>query len=324
MTYTRPRAWFWSLLLLSPLRSAHAEDAPRGTTGDSSVQGPEPPRAPPPPISDLLTGDAKRDYESARLLYDNGDYAGAAVKFHSAYERSRAENAKWEGDPRLLWNAASCEKSLHRYARAIALVRRYLDSRSPLVTPEGELAARAFLAAAEPLTAPVVIEANVPGALVYLDDELLGKTPLESSVRVDLGTHRLQVIKGDHTDYVETLSIGGSDEFRITAVLRPIARRGRLVVRAAPGDSIAIDGVLVGMGRVAMDVPSGVHSVRVTAPGSRPFDARVLVNERQARNLDVVLERPRPGDALPPWVWAAGGSVLTGILMTSGYFILKP
>jgi hypothetical protein len=271
-----------------------------------------------------LTEDAKRDYESARLLYDNGDYAGAAMKFQSAYEASRANNAKWEGDPRLLWNAASCEKSLRRYARAIALVRRYLDSRSPLVTPEGELAARAFLAAAEPLTAPLVIEANVPDALVYLDDELLGKTPLDGSVRVDLGTHRLQVKKGNHTDYLETLSISGSDELRVTALLRPIEQRGRLVVRAGKGDNITVDGVLVGAGRVELHVPSGVHFVRVTAPGARPFDARVLVNERQLRSVDVKLERHEPSDALPPWVWAAGGSVLTGLLMTSGYLIWKP
>jgi hypothetical protein len=312
------------LLLLGAFRNARADEVASVDESASAVREPAPPRAPPPPIAELLSEDAKRDYESARLLYDNGDYAGAAVKFYSAYERSRADNPKWEGDPRLLWNAASCEKSLRRYARAMALVRRYLDSRSPLITHEGEIAARTFLAAAEPLTAPLVIEANVPDALVYLDDELLGKTPLEGGVRVDLGTHRLLVKKGNHTDYVETLSIGGSDELRVTALLRPLERRGRLVVRASPGDDITVDGVLVGAGRVELRMPSGVHTVRVTGPGARPFDARVLVDERRTRSLDVVLERAEPSSSLPPWVWAAGGSLVTGLLMTSGYFILRP
>lgn len=280
--------------------------------------------APPPPISELLTGEAKRDYESARLLYDNGDYAGASVKFHSAYEHSRAQNPKWEGDPRLLWNAASCEKNLRHYARAIALVRRYLDSRSPLVTPEGARAAQAFLAAAEPLTAPLVIEANVPGALVYLNDELLGKTPLDGGVRVDIGTHRLLVKKGDHTDYTETFAIGGAEELRITAVLRRVEPRGQLIVRASPGDRIALDGVLVGVGRAETTVPSGTHMLRVSAPGARSFAMRVEVPEQGARTLDVVLERETATDTLPPWVWAAGGSLVTGLVMTGGYFLFKP
>jgi HEPN domain-containing protein len=299
---------------LTHLTVAHAEKASTDATSP----------APPPSILELLTGDAKRDYESARLLYDNGDYAGASVKFQSAYELSRAQNSKWEGDPRLLWNAASCEKNLRNYARAVSLVRRYLESRSPLVTPEGERAARAFLAAAEPLTAPLVVEANVPDALVYLDDKLLGKTPLDGSVRVDLGPHRLLVKKGEHADYVESFTIYGAEELRITAVLRRIERRGVLIVRASPGDRIALDGVLLGVGRAEASLQSGSHLLRVTAPGARPFEERVEVTEQGTRTLDVVLERESATSAVPGWVWAAGGSLATGLLMTGGYFLFGP
>lgn len=315
MTTPRPLA----LLALLAFTLTHVTAAQAEETGSSA---PKP--APPPPIVQLLTGDAKRDYESARLLYDNGDYAGASVKFQSAYELSRAQNSKWEGDPRLLWNAASCEKNLRHYARAVSLVRRYLDSRSPLVTPEGERAARAFLAAAEPLTAPLVVEANVPDALVYLDDKLLGKTPLEGSVRVDIGPHRVLVKKGEHADYVESFSIHGAEELRITAVLRRIERRGVLIVRASPGDRIALDGVLLGVGRAEAILPSGSHLLRVTAPGARPFEERVQVTEQGTRTLDVVLEREPATTGLPAWVWAAGGSLATGLLMTGGYFLFGP
>jgi hypothetical protein len=318
MTVKRPILLIWAVLGVTAPVPARAEQPANAAAEPTSTA------SPPPTISELLTGDAKRDYESGRLLYDNGDYAGAAVKFQTAYEHSRAQNPKWEGDPRLLWNAASCEKNLRRYARAIALVHRYLQSRSPLITPEGERAARAFLAAAEPLTAPLVIEANVPDALVYLDDALLGKTPLEGSVRVDIGTHRLLVKKGEHTDYAEVFTIFGSEELRFTAVLRPLERRGQLIVRARPGDHIAFDGVLMGVGRAEARMPSGSHSVRVTAPGARPFETRVEVTDRRTRTLDVVLERESAASELPPWVWAAGGSLATGLLMTGGYFLFKP
>lgn len=316
MIAVRRIVWLCVALFASSPEAARAEEPP--------LENAAAPAASPPPIIELLTGEAKRDYESARLLYDNGDYAGASVKFYSAYERSRAQNPKWQGDPRLLWNVASCERSLRRYARAIAFVHRYLESRSPLVTPEGERAARAFLAAAEPLTALLIIEANVPDALVYLDDHLLGRTPLDGGVRVDIGTHRLLVKKGEHTDYAETFAVGGAEELRITAVLRRVERTGHLIVRASPGDRIAFNGVLMGVGRAEAALPLGSHAVRVSAPGARTFEARVELTDRGTRTLDVVLEREPVAAELPAWVWAAGGSLATGLLMTGGYLLFKP
>ena len=69
----------------------------------------------PKPLSDTLTGSAKIDYDAGKLLFSDGDMAGALVKFKSAYDTSK--------DARLLWNIAACEKSLHHYARVLS----YLD-----------------------------------------------------------------------------------------------------------------------------------------------------------------------------------------------------
>ncbi|MGH7329836.1 MAG: hypothetical protein ACREJX_15930, partial [Polyangiaceae bacterium] len=61
---------------------------------------PKPPAAPagPKSLSDTLTGDAKADYEAGKLLFSDGDYAGAEIKLQGAYDKSQ--------EPRLLWNIA--------------------------------------------------------------------------------------------------------------------------------------------------------------------------------------------------------------------------
>ncbi len=180
--------------LLSPLR-AHA-DAPA-------------------PLASTLQGEAKSDFEAGRLLANSGDFAGALLKFQSAYREA--------GDPRLLWNAAVCERNLRHYANAILLVRRFLASESPLITPEAAANARAFIDAAEPLTAPFSVESNAPDAQVYLDDERLGPPQLLSGVRIDLGTHRVVVEAPGFERYAQTVTVTGSAEVHVTAILRPDA-----------------------------------------------------------------------------------------------------
>src|SRR6187399_1311780 len=81
--------------------------------GSSGRADAAPPRAPaadePRSLSDVLTGEAKTHYDIARILYRDGDHAGALAKFRRAYEISH--------DVRLLWNMAACEKNLRHYVK---------------------------------------------------------------------------------------------------------------------------------------------------------------------------------------------------------------
>ncbi|MEI9941110.1 MAG: PEGA domain-containing protein [Pseudomonadota bacterium] len=199
---------------------AHAEapapppsvDAPATVDADPA---PPPDAASPPPLSDVLQGTAKSDYDAGRLLAGSGDYAGALLKFQSAYQEAR--------DPRLLWNAAACERNLRHYANAIVLVRRFLDSHSPLITPEAAIRARAFIDAAEPLTAPLQVKSSQPNSQVYIDDQRFGAAELMSGVRIDLGTHRIAVEAPGFERYTETLTVTSSNQVEVNASLRPVA-----------------------------------------------------------------------------------------------------
>jgi hypothetical protein len=266
-------------------------------------------------VGETLTGPAKQDYESGRALFDKGDYTRALVKFRSAYTAS--------GDPRLLWNAAACEAKRFRYGKAMALVHRYLDSGSPLITPKDIERAKAFLKAAEPMTVALHVKSNEPGAQAYLDGEPLGATPLRSGTRVDPGSHEIVVKKEGFTDYSERVMIGSADR-TVNAELSPIEREGRLVVRAGTGDAIMLDGRFVGMGTWQGSVPSGPHTLRVTAPDKRPFESQLVSRDGETRTVEVTLDPAVDSAGLPSWLWIAGGAVLAAGAATAGYFLFKP
>ena len=177
--------------------------------------------AAPKPLSEVLQGDARQAYDAARVLHEIGDYHGALLKFRYAYELS--------GDPRLLWNSASCAKSLRKYVKAIELVRDFLASSSPVVTPDAAERARAFIQAALPLTSRLEVESNVAMPKVYVDGEFVGHAPLLPDVRIDLGLHRIAVKKPGYATFEETLTVAAS-RIQVTAILQPI----RVQPRRAP------------------------------------------------------------------------------------------
>jgi hypothetical protein len=306
--------------------SARAETAPPHGAKVAAAATPTATFGPPPagdlplppqpkPLAEALVGDAKRDYDAALILYQSGDFAGAGLKFQAAFDTS--------GDIRLLWNEAACQQALRHYAKAIVLVRRYLASHSPLITPDAEHNAVAFLDAALPLTARILLEVSDEGANVYVDDESVGKTPLDAETRVDFGTHRLIVKKEGFEDAERTITVTTSEDIHYKLMLAPIVHQGRLVVRAGKGDNITLDGRFVAAGTYDGPVASGSHLLRVSATGARPFESPIVIEDNRTRAMDVALEPAPVSTGIPTWVWIAGGSVLAAGLGTAGYFIFK-
>ena len=81
----------------------------------------------PKPLAQSLPQDARRDYDAGKLLFEDGDFATALLKYQAAFDETH--------DARLLWDVAVCEKSLRHYARALATLSRYLAEGGELLTP---------------------------------------------------------------------------------------------------------------------------------------------------------------------------------------------
>jgi tetratricopeptide (TPR) repeat protein len=153
-------------------------------------------------LADSLSGSAKDDYEAGKLLFSDGDYAGAALKFERAHAASK--------DPRLLWNQAAAEKNLRRYARAEALLRRYLDEGGELSSEAERAEAAALIDAIQDFIAEVRLQVSEPGAEVFVDDVSVGASPLPAPLRLDMGKRQIRVKKPGFRDAVQELELAGA------------------------------------------------------------------------------------------------------------------
>lgn len=101
----------------------------------------------------------------------------------------------------------------------------------------------------------------------------------------------------------------------------PAVSHGRLTIVAKAGDAISIDGRAVGIASYEATLPSGVHVVRVTAQGRKPFEQRVVIEDDQVRTLDVSLEKDSM--VLPLWAMIGVGAAAATGLVVIGYLVLR-
>jgi len=296
------------------------------------AQGAAPPAPPPPtaapatpssgpftaPLSETLTGTARGEYEAGKLLYNDGDYAGAALKFLRAYDESK--------DPRLLWNAAAAEKNLRRYVRVADLVGRYMREAGDRLTAEELAEAKVLLDTVRAFISDVTFKIVPDGATILVDDQPVGVSPLPGPVQIEMGQRKLKVSKPGFQDFSAAQSFTGGAATSVEITLQAVVHEGKLRIIAGPGDVIRVDGKVVGTGEWEGTLPSGAHSVAVSGEGKRPYQSEAVVQDNQGSTLRVALdpESSGGGGSDLTWLWVAGGAVAAAGLGVGAYFMFKP
>lgn len=109
-------------------------------------------------------------------------------------------------------------------------------------------------------------------------------------------------------------------------------REARLVIRgeSAEGGQVTLDGKLVGTVPVSLQVEPGVHLVRVTRPGYKPYSTSITVSAGLKLDLPVALESVSGGrrDEGTPvykawWFWTIIGVAVAGGAGTGIYFATR-
>lgn len=250
----------------------------------------------PKPLAESLSAEAKTDYETGKVLFTDGDFAGALIKFQAAYDKVN--------DPRLLWNIAACEKNLRHYAKALRLITRYTKEGGALLTPADLREAKELAGVLEPLTTQVTFQVAEAGADLFIDDEKVGTTPLAEPLLVDVGMRHFRVVKAGFRPYDTSMPIGGAKTATVDVKLEP--EGGRLKVAAPPQATVTVDDKVVGQGPQDVALTVGGHVLRVTAPTMRAFQTEVTIQDNQTRTLDVTLEPEGAGAAGPELRVAVG------------------
>jgi hypothetical protein len=146
------------------------------------------------PLDQALTGEAKAEYDSALVLYQDGDFASASLKFQRAHALSQ--------DVRLLWNAAAAEKQLRRYARMYLLVSRYLREGETSLTAQEKSDGGELLRTVEQFVSHLTVNVNQPGAELFVDGVSIATLPTTEPLVADMGSRKFQVKKAGFKDFV--------------------------------------------------------------------------------------------------------------------------
>jgi hypothetical protein len=290
----------------------------KGTTGSAPAPAAPPPTPvppPTPPLSEALTGQAQADYQAAKLLYGDGDFSGASLKFKQAFEASK--------DVRLLWNMAACEKNLRHYSRVYKLVERYVDLGGSVLPESDKRDAADLLEAMKSYVSRVKIAVNEPEATITIDDEVVGMSPLMEPVLLDMGARRIRVTKPGFAAHIDTLQVQGASELAVAISLLKETHEGRIAVSAGADNLLYLDGKLVGQGRWESVVPSGTHTLKVTAPGMRPYQSEIVLADKETRTLGVTLEPEARGGGSQALWWVLGGVLVAGAAGSTVYFVTR-
>ena len=253
--------------------SLHADAQPR----------PARPAAASKPLAQALSGQAKADYEAGKTLAGDGDFPGALIKFQSAYDQSK--------DPRLLWNIAFCEKNMRHYSKVISTLNRYIAEGNGYLTDKDRKDAQDLIATLQPFTTNATIKVSEAGAQISVDDATVGTSPLSAPVVLDIGERHIRVTKDGFKPFEKTLPVGGSATVNVDVTLEREVHEGRLVVNAPLDATLVLDDKEIGKGKIELKVAAGGHQVRETAPGMRPFQTEIVIQDNETRQLDVVLEK---------------------------------
>lgn len=267
------------------------------------------------PLAESLSGEARGDYDAGRILFDDGDYEGAFVKFERAFREA--------GDERLLWNMAACEKSLRHYGMALQLLERYRRDGDARMTDPHRAEVEKLIATLRTLISTVHLMVSEADASVFIDDMPVGMTPLPGPLFVDLGKRRIRVSKAGFQDQVVFQEFAGGSQLTLMVTLPREETQGRISIVAGQGNSIRVDGQVVGQTQWRGSLAAGEHSLRVTAAGMLPYAKEIVVQAGEERTLYVQLDAAEDS-GIPAWVWVSGGVLLAGGAATAAYFLFKP
>lgn len=274
------------------------------------------------PLAETLTGTAKVAYDTGKLLFSDGDFAGASLKFQQAYEAGH--------DPRLFWNVAAAEKSLRHYAKAAAFTRRYLSEAKAIIGREQRENAEETLAAMVGFLGELTVSPEPTDAKVSIDGELRTESGPSRTYVVDQGSRAVRVEKDGFDPFEKSVQVIGGGKATLPVVLVQQSIMGKLAVIANEGASIELDGAVVGTSRWGGELLPGPHAIRVTLGGKRAHQASVDITARSLRTVEVALEddAPLPTPTTPAktthWGWWLAGVVATGAAAGAAYMYFTP
>jgi hypothetical protein len=148
--------------------------------------------------------------------------------------------------------------------------------------------------------AHVTVKTHLPGAAIVIDDQVVGKTPLQNSLTVAPGAHKVELRREGYSSARDSLQLGDGAEGEVTlepeedrAMLGTLA--GTLAIDASETEPvITVDGKSRGVYSVdGMRLMPGPHHVTIERGGYLAVERDVTVDTGRTTSIRVMFE-PTP------------------------------
>lgn len=151
-------------------------------------------------------------FERGVELYGEGNLDAALVQFERAYELIP--------NYRVLYNLAQIQAERHEYVAALSFYERYLEQGGDQVPEARRVESLAQIESLRERVGQLWVESDVPGAKLFVDDELVSALPLSSPIPINAGVRRLRLEKPGYTPVFRKLKVAGGDTPRVRIPLR--------------------------------------------------------------------------------------------------------
>lgn len=180
---------------------ARADDAPSRAPDDPPAPT-APPSAETPPPGDAAADEARARHRRGIQLFDEGDFRLALLELERAYALHPSH--------RVLYNIAQVHYQLGEYAKALAAFERYLHDGGDDIAAARRAEVEADLATLRTRVGTLTVRVNVEDADLVLNEQPLGRAPVERVV-VDAGTLKLQVSRPGYGTTTRVVKLAGGD-----------------------------------------------------------------------------------------------------------------
>lgn len=153
--------------------------------------------------------EAGKHFQRGVALYNEADYRAALVEFRRAYDI--APNAA------VLYNIGQTYYQLQNYAAALTTLERYLNESgsTALHRPEVEQT----ISTLQARVGKVAITTNVPDCEITIDDELIGKTPLQEPLLVSIGRRKITAMREGRPAETRFVDVAAGDTVQLALSL---------------------------------------------------------------------------------------------------------
>ncbi|PKK91594.1 MAG: hypothetical protein CVV64_02670 [Candidatus Wallbacteria bacterium HGW-Wallbacteria-1] len=142
----------------------------------------------------------------------------------------------------------------------------------------------------EQLMLPITIDSDPPGADLYLDSTLLGRTPYKADA-VAAGTHQIVLRLANHMDRSERIELTETGTTTFSFEIQPIL--GQLNIDCeVDGAKVFINNQQMGetpLGRI--DLPYGQHMILIQKSGYAAFRRKVTIESPVEVDVKVIMNR---------------------------------